>query len=314
MVEIDSHPSVESEALRRETAAALRDNRLDPKSLYVTPRQTQLWREVFLRHSPIQRNPEFARIYREAFAQTAQRIGGKEIFLVGLGCGTGLKELELHNALAAHGAKTLFAAIDASRDLVLESAQRLVAAGAEHRRSLVCDLAQADEIGRWLDRAGDGLPRVITFFGLFPNFAPSVVTRLFRAVLRPGDLLLASAHLAPGAEENQDDLATAMEKVLLQYDNPETLAWLRAAVEEAGLADRVGPPEMKIGRIEDVPAFVATAPWKSGQPAEPLRLFYSLRYTPALFEGMLRREGFRPERHAITACREEGIWVIQLSS
>jgi len=323
MVEIDSHPSVESDALRREAAAALRENRIDPKFLYVTPRQAELWREVFLRHSPLHGNAEFARIYREAFAKVAEQIGAKKCFLVGLGCGTGLKELEFHSALTARGGETLFAAIDASRDLVRESAERLVAAGAAHRRSLVCDLAQAGDMGRWLDDVGGGLPRVITFFGLFPNFSPSVITRLFRAILRPGDLLLASAHLAPVTDETSDGIPAAMNSVLPQYDNPETLAWLRAALEEAGLENLVAPPEMKIDRIEEIPAFIASARWKSDapfdrwghrykpKPDEPLRVFYSLRYTPALFEDLLGRERFDAERLALTACRQEAIWSIR---
>jgi SAM-dependent methyltransferase len=323
MIEIDSHPSVESGTLRREAAAALRENRLDPKFLYLTPRQAGLWRDVFLRHSPIHGHPEFARIYREAFAKTAERTGAKKVLLAGLGCGTGRKEVELHAALAGRGAETLFAAVDASRDLVRESAERLAAAGAAHRRSLVSDLAQAADTGRWLDETGGGLPRVITFFGLVPNLPPPVVARLFRAVLRPGDLLLASAHLAPVAGEDRAEIPPAMEIVRPQYDNPETLAWLRAAQEEAGLENLTGPPEMKIGRVGEIPAFIASARWKSSapfelwglrfnpDPDEPLRLFHSLRHTPALFEEFLRREGFDAERLAITACRQEAIWCVR---
>jgi hypothetical protein len=81
---------------------------------------------------------------------------------------------------------------------------------------------------------------------------------------------------------------------------------------------------MKIGWIENIPAFIASARWKSATPCErwghrftpkidePLRLFYSLRYMPTLFEDLLRREGFVAERLALTACRQEAIWCIQL--
>jgi hypothetical protein len=72
-----------------------------------------------------------------------------------------------------------------------------------------------------------------------------------------------------------------------------------------------------------VPAFVAEAPWKSSAPFEkwghrfspdtevPLRLFHSLRYTPALFEKLLREDGFEVELLAITSCREEAIWAVR---
>jgi hypothetical protein len=89
------------------------------------------------------------------------------------------------------------------------------------------------------------------------------------------------------------------------------------------LKDLVDAPEMTIGEVEGVSAFVALARWKSSEPFErwghrfspkketPLRLFHSLRYTPALFEKLLRGEGFSVELLAATACREEAIWAIR---
>ena len=322
MLTIDFHPSVRAGALEQEAIRSLQANRIDPKFLYITPRQAELWRQVFLRHSPIHANPEFARIYRDAFARVVDRLQPGKVLLVGLGCGTGLKELELYSRLKACGREALFSAIDVSHDLVVESAQKLVAAGAGHQRSLVCDLAESDFLADWLDRAAgrENLPRLITFFGLVPNLAPSVVTRIFRSILRPGDVLLASAHLAPVNDDTE--LPAAMRSVLPQYDNPETLAWLTAALEHGGLKDRVDAPEMSIGEVEGVPAFVALARWKSSEPfekgghrfspkrEEPLRLFHSLRYTPPLFENLLRSEGFNVELLAMTSCREEAIWAI----
>ena len=321
---IDIHPSVRDLALGREAVESLEANRIDPKFLYVTPPQTELWRQVFLRHSPIHTNPEFARIYRDAFGQAAARLQSRKVHIVGLGCGTGLKELDLFLQLKAHGDEALFSAIDVSEDLVRESTQKLVAAGAGHDRCLVCDLAEYDFISGWLDRTSGGLPRVLTFFGLVPNLSPSTVLKIFRAVIRPGDILLASAHLAPVGDGIE--LPAAMKAVLPQYDNAETLAWLTAALDQWELRDLVDPPEIKIGQVEDIPALVATAGWKSERPFErwghrfspanekPLHLFHSLRYTPSLFEAMLRNAGLEMERLAITFCREEAIWAIRASS
>jgi hypothetical protein len=319
---IDFHPSVGEEALERTAIESLQANRIDPKLLYVTPRQAELWRRVFLRHSPIRANPEFARIYRDAFARVVDRLQPGKVLLAGLGCGTGLKELDLYSQLESNPHEALFSAIDVSRDLVAESAQKLVAAGAGHDRSLVCDLAESAFLADWLDRMAGDLPRLITFFGLVPNLAPSAVTRLFRSILRPGrDILLASAHLAPASDGIE--LPSAMRSVLPQYNNPETLAWLTAALEHLGLKDRVDAPEMSIGEIEGVPAFVARARWKSSEPfekwghhfspkrEEPLRLFHSLRHTPPLFENRLRQAGFNLERLALTSCRQEAIWAIR---
>jgi Histidine-specific methyltransferase, SAM-dependent len=320
---IDFHHSVGEGALEREAVASLQANRIDPKLLYVTPRQAELWRQVFLRHSPIHGNPEFARIYRDAFARVADTLPPGKIRLVGLGCGTGLKEADLCSCLKAQGRDVLFTAIDVSRDLVSESVQKLTAAGAEHRRSLVCDLGEADFLAEWLDREAQETPRLFTLFGLVPNLPPSTVFRLLRALLRPKiDVLLASAHLAPVGDGT--DLPTAMRSVLPQYDNPETLAWLTAALENWGLQDYVDPPAMSIGAIENIPAFVASARWKSSRPFEkwnhsfppkrdePLRLFHSLRYTPPLFEDLFRHAGFNLQLLAQTSCREEAIWSISM--
>ena len=316
------HAAPEEREIEREKIESLASNRIDPKFLYVTPRQASLWRQVFLQHSPIHGNPEFARIYRDAFAKVLDIFTAEDVWLVGLGCGTGSKEKELQAALNERGRTTVFSAVDVSADLVSESMNKLLAAGAGYRRSLVCDL-QSSFLKTWFDQPGGEIPRLITFFGLVPNLAPSAVARIFQTALRPRDVLLVSAHLAPVRNESPEDLAVAMKEVLPQYDNAETLTWITAGLEEWDLADRVHAPEITIGELEGMPAFLGQARWKSGElfekwghrfsPAvdEPLRLFYSLRYTPALFEEFLRREGFDFEMLSITACRQEGIWVVR---
>lgn len=320
---IDLHSSVQEEALQRDAIESLQGNLIDPKFLYVTPHQGELWRQVFLKHSPIHANPEFVRIYREAFAAMADRLEGQNIMLVGLGCGTGLKELELYQAFKAKGSEVLFSAIDVSQDLVLESVKKLMESGAGHHRSLVCDLHQAAFLQHWLNAMESQLPRVITFFGLVPNFTPLIVAQLLQAVLRPGDILLASAHLVPVRAENSEAMHLAMNSILPQYDNPETLAWLSAALEAWELDQLVESPKMEVGELDKIPAMLAFASWKNAVPFEkwgrrflpkldePLRLFFSLRYTPALFETMLRREGFDVELLSITSCRQEAIWCIR---
>jgi hypothetical protein len=163
---------------------------------------------------------------------------------------------------------------------------------------------------------------LITFFGLVPNLDPSAAARIFRSTLRPGDILLVNAPLAPVKSETAGDLPAAMQTILPQYDNPETRAWLAAALACLGLENRVDPPEIKTGQVEKIPAFLATVRWKSQELFEkagrrfsphpdPLRLFHSLRYTPALFEKALGRERFRARLLSITPCRQEAIWSVR---
>jgi SAM-dependent methyltransferase len=303
-----------------EAIASLNANRIDPKFLYVTPRQAELWRQVSFKHSPIHANPEFARIYREAFAKIVHRLAPGKVALVGLGSGTGRKELDLYTALKTRGHAATFFAVDVSPDLVLESMQKLVSAGAAEGGSLVCDLADSAFLAPWLDQKTGDLPRLLTFFGIIPNLAPAVVAELFRRLLRPGDILLVSVHLAP--VDDHHPLAAAMELVLPQYNNPETCAWLAAALEQWNLLERVAVPEIKIGEIDGLPAFLGLAAWKTSEPFEqwgyrfapagkgPLQVFQSLRYTPSLFESAMQREGFRAEMLAITGYLQEAIWAI----
>ncbi len=293
-------------------AESLRSNQLDPKLLYVTPRQAELWRQVFLKHSPIHANPEFGRIYREAFAHMAKQAPMDEAYIVGLGCGTGIKEAAFCAELKSRGRKVLFSPIDISVDLIGEAKRTLAAAGATYAGGMACDMENVDRVAQWIDETGHEAPIFFTFFGVVPNMTPSLVLRLFRAILRPGDTLVVSAHLAPISEDIA--LPDAMRKVLPQYDNAETLAWLLAGLEEWGLSDRLEPPRMEIGEVEGMPAFVAMAKWKTAETSNPLRVFHSVRYTPNLFEKMLSDGGFHFELLAITGCREEGIWAVRLSN
>ena len=311
MPEIEVHPSIGKLALDDVLAASLRANRLDPKLLYVSDKQAALWREVFLKHSPIHGNPEFVRIYGEAFGQVAGRLPAGRIWLIGLGCGTGLKEEKLCRCVSEHGREVEFSAIDVSRELVLEAAKRLAAAGADAERHVVCDLAEVEFIRRWLDEYDPETPRVFTFFGLVPNLQPAFVTKLLGGILRPIDVLLASVHLAPVG--NGVDPAAAMKKVLPQYDNVETLAWLQAARDEFELREVLVEPRMVIGECEAIPCLQGLAAWKA-QSNPDFVLFQSLRYTPALFADLLQGHGLAVEQLAMTACREEAIWSVRCAS
>jgi SAM-dependent methyltransferase len=321
VAEITIHPSTTNIDLEQVLGYSLRKNRLDPKLLYVTPRQAELWREVSLKHSPIHTNPEFTRIYRESYARIAEENCPEKIHLVGLGPGTGQKENELASRLQEGGKGVRFSAIDVSRDLVVESSKRVGSTGASTDQHLVCDLVELGFIKGWLDTVDRDTPRLFTFFGVVPNLNPMLVVKLLHELLRPGDVLLASVHLAPIGDGL--DESAAMKRIEPQYNNPETLAWLREAMTQWKLNDLMQEPQIRVGRQRSVPRIGAIAPWNSfetylryggnrGVFADvAFVLFSSLRYTPALFEELLRHAGVQGEMLAITACREEAIWAVR---
>jgi hypothetical protein len=289
--------------LKTEGERARRENRVDPRLLYVTPRQAELWREVARAHSPVQANPDFARCYREAFAAEAAGDLPQAIHLVALGGGTGGKEAALGRVLSAAGRNVVFSAIDISADLAREAMAAVAEAGAQPGEIIVADL---EHFARWSDLAPN-LPRLYTCFGVAPNLRPAALIALLRAALRPGDRLLASVHLAP--VRPGVDCAAALREILPQYDNTETRAWLRQALVELDLDQETASPQIAPGELEGVPAILARAAWKAGT-TPPLDLFFSLRYTPELWERLLADHGFRSNRLALTACRQEGIWEI----
>lgn len=321
MVEIEIHPSVAKIDLEKVLAASLRANRLDPKLLYVTSRQAELWREVSRKHSPIHTNPEFTRIYGEAYARIVEKLPAGKIHLVGLGPGTGLKETELAAQLRARGHDVQFTAIDVSGDLVEEASKRVAATGASSDRHLVCDMAELDYINDWLDADDRETPRLFTLFGVVPNLEPLFVAKLLGELPRAGDVLLASVHLAP-VGDGRDEIA-AMELIEPQYKNAETVAWLREAMTQWNLNDLMQEPRIGPSWHRRIPCICGAARWNSfetylsfggnrGVFADvSFELFFSMRYTPPIFEELLRHAGIKGEMLAITACREEAIWAVR---
>ena len=67
--------------------------------------------------------------------------------------------------------------------------------------------------------AAHGASRLVTFFGMIPNFEPHQAVSVLNSLIRPGDILIASANLMPAG-------ASAAAHVLSQYNNELTREWL----------------------------------------------------------------------------------------
>ena len=64
----------------------------------------------------------------------------------------------------------------------------------------VCDLATADDLPRPSSTITRHAARLITFFGMIPNFEPQIILPKLASLVRPKDFLLFSANLAPGKQ------------------------------------------------------------------------------------------------------------------
>ena len=183
---------------------------------------------------------------------------------------------------------------------------------------LVCDLAAADDLPQVLHRPEDvSAVYLITFFGMIPNFEPEVILPRLSSLLRPGDLMLFSANLAPGPA-----YAAGVQQVLPGYDNPQTRDWLLTFLVDLGVDREDGSVRFS---VEDSPSslkrIVADFHFARQRKlsiygerfefheGDKVRLFYSYRYTPTLIASLL--SGFKLSilGQWITASGEEGVFL-----
>ena len=242
--------------------------------------------------------------------------------LIGLGCGGGQKDSRLLKLLQDSGKKAFYTPSDVSTAMVLVAQQTATAVVApEDCSPLVCDLASADDLPQVLDALPvSDAARLITFFGMIPNFEPHVILSRLAGLLRAGDSLLLSANLAPGA-----DYAAGVQRILPLYDNALTRDWLMMFLLDLGVEANDG--ELRFA-IEDDPAGSGlkrvTACFRFIRPreiqvdaqrfqfpaGESIRLFFSWRHTPALVRSLLGEHGMGVLDQWITKSGEEGVFLL----
>jgi uncharacterized SAM-dependent methyltransferase len=322
LVHVAIHASQFPENVRRDLVESLRTRRLNHKFLYDSVKQTQQWLALHQAFSPSRTDADCAATYDRSFAGAIARIGAERVHLIGLGCGGGQKDTRLLQLLREAGRRTSYTPADVSTAMVLVARQTAMAViPAEECSPLVCDLASADDLPAALD--GLRVPeaaRLITFFGMIPNFEPQVILPRLAGLVRPKDYLLFSANLAPGA-----DYAAGVRRILPLYDNALTRDWLMTFLLDLGVEP--GDGELRFSVEEDpggsgLKRVAASCRFTRGKEiqvdAEPvsfpagesLRLFFSYRHTPALVRGLLGQHGLHVVDQWITKSEEEGVFLV----
>jgi uncharacterized SAM-dependent methyltransferase len=320
------HPSQFPDRVRDDLFQSLRARRVNHKFHYDSVKQTQKWLALHQAYSPSRTDPDCQEIYQRAFLAAAQSTPSRRVHLVGLGCGGGQKDTRLLQALCASGKEVSYTPLDVSTAMVLVARQTVFRAVPNLACSpLVCDLGSAPDFARDLDEV---LPleaarasRFFTFFGMIPNFEPQQILPLLSSLIRPGDLLLFSANLAPGP-----DYAAGVRRILPLYDNPLTRDWLITFLFDLGVepADgelRFEPEEFPQGsgllRVAATFHFlrqrVLTIDTEhfNFNPGEAIGLFYSYRHTPTLVRTLLKPHGLSVQDQWITRSEEEGAFLIR---
>ena len=322
-VQVAIHPSQFPENVRRDLLESLRTRCVNHKFHYDSVKQTQQWLALHRAYSPSRTDPNCADAYDRSFVAAAARIDSRRVHLIGLGCGGGQKDTRLLKLFRGLSKTVFYTPSDVSTAMVLVAQQTATAViPAENCFPLVCDLATAEDLPTVLD----ALPvpdavRLITFFGMIPNFEPQVILPRLAGLLRPADHLLFSANLAPGA-----DYAAGVQRILPLYDTPLTRDWLMTFLLDLGVA--AGDGELRFV-VEDDPAGGnlkrVAAYFRFSRPreirvdahqfqfpaGESVRLFFSYRHTPALVQTLLARHGLKVLDQWITPFQEEGVFLVR---
>src|SRR5437660_9505239 len=216
-------PSQFPENVRRDLLESLRARKINHKFHYDSLKQAQKWLAVHQAYAPSRTDADCALIYDLSFSAATSQIASTSVHLLGLGGGGGQKDTRLLRQLQQAGKQIAYTPSDVSVPLALTAraaALTVVADGNCH--PLVCDLESAADLPAIFDRQTDpAAARLITFFGMIPNFEPGLILPRLAALVRPADYLLFSANLAPGP-----DYAAGIKQILPLYDNGPTCDWL----------------------------------------------------------------------------------------
>ena len=300
---------------------SLRTRRINHKFHYDSVNQTQKWLALHEAYSPSRTDPGCAAIYDRGFAVAVQSIVAKSIHLIGLGCGGGEKDSRLLARLQEAGKEVYYTPSDVSTAMVLAARDASLAVISPDRCfPLVCDLATADDLKSVFDEQQvAGATRLITFFGMIPNFEPQLILPRIAGLLTKGGRLLFSANLAPGA-----DYAAGVQRILPLYDNELTRDWLLVFLRDLGVEIEHGKLNFVIeetasarnlkrvaayyqfGRHCSISVDAERFEFSSG---DTLRIFFSYRHTPNSVEALLAQHGLRVLDRWITDSEEEGVFL-----
>ena len=310
------HPSQFPDRAADDLAVSLRSRSINHKFHYDTVKQANQWVRIHRAFSPAVTDPGCAGIYEAACHAAAGQIPPGRAEVVGLGCGSGWKDAVLLRALAGRGVRTVYWAVDSSAPMTLIARQNTT----PEAKLLVCDLASPLGVpAELVIRGAASETRIVTFYGMLPNFEPDRILPVLASMLREEDILLFSANLAPGR-----DYLEGARSVLPLYDNAPTRAWLMIFLLDLGFEEGDGELRFSIRsdtanegllRIEAVFVLgrsreitVAGEVFRFERD-ESIRLFFSYRHTPERVRSAFVRYGMEIEGEWINATGEEGVFL-----
>jgi L-histidine N-alpha-methyltransferase len=313
------HSSQFPDQIRRDLIRSLRTRRIAHKFHYDSVKQTQQWLALHQRYSPSRTDDNCGAIYEQSFNAVARTIQAEKLHVIGLGCGGGQKDSRLIARLKRGGNKVFYTPCDVAPAMVLTARRTALSVLPDNRiYPLVCDLQTANDLRGAIHLSrNQKLRRIITFFGMIPNFEPDEILPKLASLIRRKDVLLFSANLAPG-----DDYATGTGRILPQYNNDQTRDWLLTFLIDLGIAKNDGALLFDIENTRhDLKRIRARFRFKRAcqitidneafgfKAGELIRLFFSYRYRPDRMLDLLASHGLKAHQQWITKSGEEGVFV-----
>jgi L-histidine Nalpha-methyltransferase len=314
------HESQFPENIRHDLLESLRARKINHKFHYDSVKQTQKWLALHQIYSPSRNDENVRAIYEQSFEAAAAKIKSKSVHVIGLGCGGGQKDTRLLKLLKARGREIFYTPCDVSSAMVLSARQTAFAVLPEENCfSFVCDLATAGDLSAVFNpQSTIHDSRIVTFFGMIPNFEPQEIVPKLASLVRPKDFLLFSANLAPGK-----NYAAGMKKILPQYDNLPTRDWLMTFLFDLGVEKSDGELRFEIESVKatGLKRFAADFHFKRArqikiegkkfgfEPGQKIRLFFSYRHTPELVAKILAKFKLQICGRWIAKSKEEGVFL-----
>ena len=315
------HPSQSPAAVRKALLDSLRTRRVNHKFHYDSYKQTEKWLELHQAFSPSRTDPDCEEVYDRSFERIAELIDGSSAHLVGLGCGGGQKDTRLLRRLRDSGSDVGYTPLDVSTAMVLVAREAALAVVADDACfPVVCDLGQAGDLASVLDaQTPANFKRLLTFFGMIPNFEPAVILPRLSGLIRSGDTLLFSANLVPGPEYR-----TGIENILPLYDNNLTREWLMMFLWDLGFeradghldfgveSDPAGSALLRVAATfccDRARVLAVHGERFEFLPGDRIGLFFSYRHTPGLVRDLLEPYGLAVSEQWITRSGEEGVFL-----
>jgi L-histidine N-alpha-methyltransferase len=319
---ISIHESQFPENVRRDLLESLRSRKINHKFHYDSVKQTQKWLALHQQFSPSRSDENVRAIYKRGFEAAAAKTRSKSVHVIGLGCGGGQKDARLLKLLKSRGKEIFYTPCDVSIAMVLTARQAAFAVLPDKNCfPFVCDLATAKDLLDFFEKQKiKEATRLLTFFGMIPNFEPQNILPKLASLIRPKDSLLFSANLAPGK-----NYADGMNKILPQYDNPPTRDWLTTFLLDLGVEKSDGELKFEIATGNfGLQRFVANFYFKRTRRIEienkvfnfksgkKVRLFFSYRYTPQLAAKILAAHRLEVCEQWIAESGEEGVFLCRI--